>query len=283
MDTPCKLCDAPTTHFGTQRVLGIHEAEYRRCSRCGYVFVLDPHWLEEAHSIAIAALDTGIVIRNLWLADATCALLGLSLRQVRTVLDYGGGSGLLVRLMRDRGHDFHWYDEYSPNLLAGGFESGLDGKFDMATAFELVEHLPDPLSTFVRLRGLAPVLLISTELLSPDVRQLDDWWYYAPECGQHIGFFTERSLRAVAERLGWVLSSNGRNLHVMSERPVSRVLLDYLRKPSHARRLAWTGIRRTLAWSDGKALLERLRRAQAGQAPAGQDRPAETQARENRE
>lgn len=269
MDIPCKLCASPTAHFGTQRILGVHEAEYRRCDRCGYVFVLEPHWLEEAYATAIAALDTGIVVRNLWLADATCALLGLSLRRVRRSLDFGGGSGLLVRLMRDRGHDFRWYDEYSPNLLARGFESGPAGRFDMVTAFELVEHLPDPSATFDTLRKLAPVLLISTELLPPGTRQLDDWWYYAPECGQHIGFFTERSLQLVAERLGLVLSSNGRNLHVMAEHPVSRTLLNYLRKPRHARRLAWTGIRRSLAGPDGDALLERLRRTQAGGVPAG--------------
>ena len=38
----------------------------------------------------------GIVVRNLWLADACCALLGTSLRGVQRLLDFGGGTGLLV-------------------------------------------------------------------------------------------------------------------------------------------------------------------------------------------
>lgn len=145
MSAPCKVCGSATAHFGRQRVLTAFNAECRRCSACGYVFVVEPHWLEQAYSTAIAALDTGIVTRNLWLADATCALLGLSLRGVRRSLDFGGGSGLFVRMMRDRGHDFHWWDAYSPNLLACGFEARAEDRFDLLTAFELVEHLVEPM------------------------------------------------------------------------------------------------------------------------------------------
>lgn len=87
--TRCRIRDAATTHFGTQRVLSRHEAEYRRCTRCGHVFIVEPHWLEEAYSVAITALDTGIVERNLGLDDAACALLRFSVPQVRSSLDYG--------------------------------------------------------------------------------------------------------------------------------------------------------------------------------------------------
>jgi len=262
MNPACKICGAATAHFGRQVVLGRFQAEYRRCGTCGYVFVVDPHWLELAYSTAISALDTGIVTRNRWLADATCALLGLSLRDVRRTLDFGGGSGLLVRLMRDRGHDFRWYDAYSPNLLARGFEGDPAGRYDMVTAFELVEHLPDPMATFEQLRSLAPVVVISTELLPPTRQVLDDWWYYAPESGQHIGFFTHASLATVAERLGLRLSSNGCNLHVLAPRTVSPVLLNALRKPARARWLARPGIGKSLAHRDAAWLQSRL---QAGQ------------------
>jgi ribosomal protein S27AE len=260
MNAPCKICGSSTVHFGRQRVLAQHDAEYRRCGKCGYVFVVDPHWLEQAYSTAIAALDTGIVTRNLWLADASCALLGLSLRGVRKSLDFGGGTGLFVRLMRDRGHDFSWYDAYSPNLLARGFEASLQDRFDLLTAFELVEHLVDPVPTFEHFRSLAPVIVVSTELLPEAKRGLDDWWYYAPESGQHIGFFTRASLATLAERLGLQLSSNGRNLHVLSPRGVSDLLLRALRKPAQARWLARAGMRGSLAHRDAALLQHRLQK-----------------------
>jgi hypothetical protein len=254
----CLVCDSATAHVGNQPVLGRHAAEYRRCASCGYVFIVDPHWLAEAYTTAITALDTGIVARNLWLADATAALLGSSLRGVKRSVDYGGGSGLLVRLMRDRGHDFHWHDAYSPNLLAIGFEADLAQQYDLATAFELLEHLPDPVAGVQALRRLAPILLLSTELLPDPIPPLDRWWYFAPEAGQHIGFFTRRSLEVLGERLQLRLSSNGRNLHVLAPMPVSEALLRLLRKPQRARIMAWTGRHRSLAHRDADLLQSRL-------------------------
>lgn len=261
MSDACLICESPTASFGRQVILGRHDGEYRRCGACGFVFVANPHWLPEAYASAITALDTGIVARNLWLADATCALLGRALKSVRTAVDFGGGSGMLVRLMRDRGHNFHWHDAYSPNLLAIGFEADLSQRYDLATAFELVEHLPAPMEGFKTLHRLAPALLISTELL-PDPAPPPSpgaWWYYAPEAGQHIGFFTERALRVVAERLGLKLSTNGRNLHVLAPDAVSPALLRMVRKPRGARWLAGAGRRHSLAHADAALLLQRLR------------------------
>ncbi len=264
MTPSCLVCDAATTHVGMQPVLGRYSAEYRRCQRCGYLFIVEPHWLDEAYATAIAALDTGIVTRNLWLADATTALLGTTWRGVRRSVDYGGGTGLLVRLMRDRGHDFRWHDAYSPNLLAIGFEADLSQPCDLATAFELVEHLPDPMAVFAKLGALAPTLLLSTELLPDPMPALDRWWYFAPEAGQHIGFFTRRSLDVVAERLGRRLSTNDRNLHVIAPEQVSAALLRTLRKPRGAALLAPLGRRRSLAHADADGLQARLRARQRG-------------------
>ena len=202
-------------------------------------------------------------MRNLWLADATTALLGLAFREVERVIDYGAGTGLFVRLMRDRGHDVHWHDAYSPNLLAIGFEADLAQRYDLATAFELVEHLPNPAAGFDTLARLAPRLLISTDLLPDPAPAIDAWPYYAPESGQHIGFFTRATLDVLAERLGRCLSSNGRNLHVLAEAAVSERLLHLLRKPKRARWLARFGRRPSRTYSDADLMARRLRQSQS--------------------
>ena len=118
------------------------------------------------------------------------------------------------------------------------------------------------MAVFAKLGALAPTLLLSTELLPDPLPALDRWWYFAPEAGQHIGFFTRRSLEVVAERLNRRLSTNDRNLHVIGHERVSAALLSALRKPRGARLLAPLGRRRSLAHDDAERLQACLRARQ---------------------
>ncbi len=256
----CKLCGAGTGPFGELVVLARHLARYRRCTACGYVFAEDPYWLGEAYADqAIAALDTGIVVRNLWLADAVDALLRWRFRGVRRALDHGGGSGLFVRLMRDRGYDFRWTDPYCRNLFALGFEAGTDDRFDFATCFEVIEHLADPLPALAELAERAPTLLVSTELLPATGNRPGEWHYYAPETGQHIGFFTAASLADVGRKLGRHFATDGRMLHAFTSEPLDPRWLRWVTK---RRRVRWLlRLRRkrpALTWADAEALAGRL-------------------------
>ncbi|MBS0383631.1 MAG: class I SAM-dependent methyltransferase [Proteobacteria bacterium] len=256
----CKLCAGDTEPFGELVVLGRYRAHYQRCMSCGYVSIENPDWLDEAYADhAIAALDTGIVVRNLWLADALDALLRWRIRDVRSALDYGAGTGLFVRLMRDRGYDFRWTDPHCENLFALGFEAGEQDRFDLITCFEVVEHLTDPLPVFEQLLARTPNLIFSTELL-PEVRNRPgQWHYYAPETGQHVGFFTAASLQRVAQRLGRHFASDGRMLHAITRDPLDPRWLRWLAKQRRARMLLRLGRRRRpLTWRDGEDLAKRL-------------------------
>lgn len=255
----CRLCGAATRPFGELMVLARHRAQYLRCTACGYVFVENPDWLDEAYADqAIAALDTGIVVRNLWLAEAVDALLRWRFRGVRRALDYGAGSGLFVRLMRDRGYDFRWSDPYCPNLFALGFEADPGDSFEFATCFEVLEHLVDPLPVLAELVQRAPTLLVSTELLPATGNRPGEWHYYAPETGQHIGFFTAVSLAGMARRLGRHFASDGRMLHAFTSAPLDP---RWLRIVAKRRRVRWLlRLRRKrppLTWTDAETLAAR--------------------------
>jgi hypothetical protein len=210
--------------------LGRHPAPYDQCGGCGFLQVRSPHWLDEAYSDAIALMDTGLVQRNLDLAELLCGLLpamGLGpARDNRPFLDFGGGLGLLVRLMRDRGFDFRWLDAYARNELARGFEyDAAMGPCAAVTAFEVLEHTVDP-GAFVRealAAGQSDMLVFSTELYAGDLPPAD-WWYFAPEGGQHIAFFRRDTLEALARSLGMNLASR-KSVHVLSRRPVGDAAL----------------------------------------------------------
>lgn len=205
--------------------LGRYEAPYDQCGACGFLQVRAPHWLDEAYSDAIGAMDTGLVMRNLHIADMLSALLlWLGFQPgdaARPFLDFGGGLGLLVRLMRDRGFAFYWSDAYARNELARGFDHAPEiGPCAAVTAFEVLEHTPDP-AAFLRealAAGQSDTLILSTELYS-GVLPPPDWWYFAREGGQHIGFFRRETLEALARREGLNLASHG-DIHVFSRRAV---------------------------------------------------------------
>ena len=216
----CKICQGETQAFGTQKILGAYDALYRRCRRCQFVFVAQATWLKQAYESAIASSDTGIVVRNLKLADMTSALIGLAFGTAGRFLDFGGGAGLFVRLMRDRGFDFYLYDEYCANIFAGGFEGRPQERFDLVTCMEVVEHMVDPLAAFENLARCAPAIVFSTELVPDSGNKPGEWWYYAPETGQHVSFYTLPALRIIAGHLNLNLASNGANFHVLSRKVV---------------------------------------------------------------
>jgi hypothetical protein len=71
----------------------------------------DPYWLDEAYKDPITLTDTGYMQRNINLSKMVATILLLFFDFRRKFLDYVGGYGVFVRLMRDIGFDFYWYDK----------------------------------------------------------------------------------------------------------------------------------------------------------------------------
>lgn len=214
----CRVCGGTSPFVFEQQVLGDLVA-YFDCGRCGYLQTETPHWLDRAYGRAINDVDTGIMMRNLDNVGRVVMTLAAFGPLHGRVVDHAGGYGILVRLLRDAGIDAHWRDPYCENLLARGFEAD-DGHADMVTAFEVLEHLVDPLAELRRMLDEAPVVLLTTELVPTAATPGTDWWYLGTEHGQHIGFFRERTLAYIAAQLGAHVASNGRSVHVLARKPV---------------------------------------------------------------
>ncbi len=203
-------------------VLNRYEVTYYQCVRTGFIQTDHPFWLEEAYSSAITALDLGIVSRNIDKGALTRQVVGRGLPEATRFLDFGGGYGMFTRLMRDHGFDFTHFDAHCDNLFAREYQSdalGAGRKYDLVTAWEVMEHLIDPTETLAQLLGVADSVLFSTELVPrPTPRRVEDWWYFAPETGQHISFYTREALEYLASRSGCYLHTDGSTNHLMTRR-----------------------------------------------------------------
>ena len=219
----CEVCQTPLEHFGEALVLDKYRVHYFRCSKCGFIQTEKPYWLSEAYSEAIVAADVGIMHRNLQTSAVTSAVISLLFPTGKKFLDYGGGHGTFVRLMRDRGFNFFWQDRYAKNVHARSFEHIADTRYDLLTAFELLEHLPNPLEDLSQAFALSDNVLTTT-LLVPDPPPVPpNWWYYAVRGGQHISFYTPASLNILAHHFDRYVSSSG-GFHLFTRKPISAVM-----------------------------------------------------------
>jgi len=67
-------------------------------------------------------------------------------------------------------------------------------------------------------------ILFSTELIpfdSNDMSLIKDWWYFMPETGQHIAFYTYKSLQEIAKKYSCNLYSNMSNIHLLTPKKIN--------------------------------------------------------------
>jgi len=228
----CKICNHGTTNIFTAKMLNKYDVRYYYCDHCGFLQTEEPYWLKEAYSDSISITDTGIMSRNIDSSKIASVVLYFLFIKYDKFLDYGGGYGIFTRLMRDIGFDFYWYDPHSKNLLARGFETkSKNYKYELVTVFEVFEHFTKPIKEIESMLQFSNNILFSTELLPPTLPKYRKWWYYALESGQHISFYSYKTLKYVAQKYNMKLCSNRRNYHLFTKnRKINNKLFNLLLK-----------------------------------------------------
>ena len=224
-DSPCKICGAGTAPFG---VVDFHKSceeahgrflpssaipvHYRRCTACGFLFTDGfDDWTEAdfkgyIYNENYLAIDPEYsLLRPAQTARALADMFDKDKGRLR-VLDYGGGDGTAARLLLHAG--FAAAQTY--DVLTPPYDRLPEGRFEIVSCVETLEHLPDPLTGIAEICRLVaePGLAILSTLIQPaDIeRQKTNWWYLAPRNG-HISLFSQRALALAFERNGFRLHS----------------------------------------------------------------------------
>jgi len=215
----CKICRHRMDELFRATVLNRHVVTYYRCGQCGFLATEEPYWLAEAYKSPINPSDTGILQRNILLCGLTSVLLFSLFPRNAKCVDYGGGYGLMTRMMRDIGFDFCLYDPHCENLFARGFEYEPEtGGADLVTSFEAFEHFVDPAAEIGTMLSISKNILFTTELLPQPVPRPEEWWYFSLDHGQHVSFYALETIERIARDNRLNLYTDKHGFHFLTEK-----------------------------------------------------------------
>jgi SAM-dependent methyltransferase len=230
---PCKICGGVAELYG---VVDFHkscaEAQgirlrlsgvpiyYRRCATCDFLFTeafdnwshdqFKAHIYNESYQTVDPDYQTKRPSEN----ARVVARLWSAYKGETRVLDYGGGNDVFCTVLRASGFPLAvTYDPMTPE-----YAHRPDGKFDLVTCFETLEHLPDPAAGIASILEYAAdpggLILFTTFAQPSDFNNYGlHWWYVGPRNG-HVSIFSKQALTRAFARHGYRLVSFNDNAHL---------------------------------------------------------------------
>jgi hypothetical protein len=102
----CPICKSSANGLFIMTIQAENQVELNSCSKCEFAFYPDQNWINQSFSDVLNSLDAGAADRTVIAADYLGVMLKSQKLSHGKFLDYGGGYGLLSRIMRDRGFNF---------------------------------------------------------------------------------------------------------------------------------------------------------------------------------
>jgi SAM-dependent methyltransferase len=186
---------------------------YSLCAQCGFCFAPEfSRWTLEdfesrIYNDSYVQVDPDYLdVRPRANAQGLVGMFGDRGQEIRH-LDYGGGNGLLSDALRKAGWQSASYDPFVDRET----DPGALGEFDLITAYEVFEHVPDVRQLASNLSSLLAadgVVLFSTLVSDGNLgpRQRLAWWYASPRNG-HISLFSRQSLSVLGATEGFNFGS----------------------------------------------------------------------------
>ena len=221
-EIPCRLCGGRARALFAVTFLYRLDVQIYRCETCESLETEQPYWLDIAYAKELMGYgyDTATRCMNLTAWVSYLALVFLKRPWTTRVLDYGSGPGLLVRMLRDVGFEAVAYDPYTPGMLAAGFAGDITKRHDMLLAIETFEHFVEPAREIEQIFSPGhDLVVIRTQVYKGEG---PSWYYFFPEAGQHIFFYSHKARAWIAKKYGYEVRSYG-HMSIFSRRPMTRL------------------------------------------------------------
>jgi SAM-dependent methyltransferase len=226
----CPICDNATSIWGCvdfnkscEELNGTYldycgvPIYYLKCQHCNHIFSTDfDDWDFEDFKENIYN-DDYIVVDPEYdgtrsKRDAEMFLKMINYNKNIDILDYGSGNGFFEKELTTQGYNIHSYDPLWENIDLS------DKKFDIITAFEVLEHSNKPLDTlnelcnFLKPNGKILITTLVNDILQG--KRDPTYWYLAPRNG-HVSMFSNKSLEILFSKKGFSVKHLAWNTHLI--------------------------------------------------------------------
>ena len=196
------MCYSESKFTFTKLILNKYKVNYYECNACKSLQTEEPYWTTELYENSnLVKEDFGVMyrlFRNQEKIFILSKLLGL-----KKGLDWGGGDGILCRSLRDYCLNFYTVDKFTNSSYAQEFIISDYSSLDLITSLEVFEHLDKPKNDIDFLFNLnSKTIFIQSKLYK---NQNKDWDYLYADHGEHIFFYSEIALEAIAKKFNYEL------------------------------------------------------------------------------
>lgn len=203
----CRLCDGESKWVFSKTLFENLIVGFYQCEKCQSLETENPYWLDRSYADTTLIPDIRTLQRVMRMKSLVYYLfIILRMSNSDAILDWGGGNGMLVRLLRNMGVDSYLLDAYVKNYYAVGYEHKDGRKYKMITAFQVLEHFNEPAKELNDILKLEPqYFLITTGLYTSQGPN----WEYLNAYGRHIFIYSDKARRYIAHRHGYHIITLG--------------------------------------------------------------------------